>query len=71
MARMGRHLASPMHDQPEQAAHAKAMPSEHHGGKRIASPAGTSVPAGYENPTPDVGHKAHKLFGHKRQSPGV
>lgn len=64
-----KHLQSPPADLP----HPKAEKiGGHHGSDRkLASPEASPAGLNHHSPTPDVGHRRHKLFSHKPNHRGV
>lgn len=69
MMHEGKHLQSPPADLPHP--HARPIDGHHGSDRKLASPADHSAGLEHHNPTPDMGHRAHKLFGHKPNDRGV
>jgi len=65
----GKHLESPPADLP----HPKARHVGGHAGKEkhLESPSASPAGLNHHSPTPDIGHKAHRLFSHKPNHRGV
>jgi len=65
----GKHLASPPADLPHPK-HEKIGGHAGHG-KHMKSPESSPAGLNHHSPTPDIGHRRHRLFDHKPNHRGV